>query len=611
MKKIGGFPREFVDEVKFANNIVDVASRYMQLRERGRQHWGLCPFHHEKTPSFAINEQQQFFKCFGCGESGTVITLVKQMESLNFPEAVEKLAEWANIPIPIKSVDPEYLVKKKHRERILACLEEARKYYVGRLNHCRGAAPAPVDYLHARGITNELIEKFSIGLSDSWDGVITHLKKLGFTEREMLDSGVVAKSEKGRIYDAITPDGDISSERRVRLYDAMGERITFAIFNIYGSCIGFTGRTLSDKTDIAKYRNTSQTIVFDKSNIVYGIDVLKSAKRTQSIDGIIVVEGNVDVITLVGAGFVNTLAIMGTALTPFHAKVFARFSPNVYVCFDGDDSGQKAALRGVDILAKEGLAVRVIQMPKNIDPDSFVTQNGALAFQQLVKDAKPYIDHKLDYLEKISDFDDNIGRADYLKRAGTILAPLKGDPTLELYLPKVSNVSGISTDGVLREVMGTEEGRGDNLSPAENSPDGLLPPAAVGGRSYERIVISGLINGLFEIDPNVELQFSTGLHRKLYDIILLYREQDKQWRQSHLEIEDFDEEDVEKIKNILSTDDAEVKRNYYDALRKMQKDALDARIATLTAKFNEAKSAEKAQYSQLIKVLLHEKRQLK
>ncbi|MCL2586870.1 MAG: DNA primase [Firmicutes bacterium] len=569
MQKAGFFPREFLDELKIASNIITVASRYMPLRARGRQHWGLCPFHHEKTPSFAINEQQQYFKCFGCGESGNVITLVRQLESVDFNEAVELLAKWANITIPTAKIDPEYLVKRKKKERTLDVLEEARKFYYTNLGKDARA------YLNNRGITDELIEKFSLGESNTWEGVLDHLKKRGFTEPEIIDAGVASKSERGKVY------------------DAMAERITFPIFDIFGNCIGFTGRTLSNEKSVAKYRNTAQTAVFDKSSIVYGVDVLKREKRSGGdMAGLIVVEGNVDVISLVGAGFTNTLASMGTALTQFHARIFSRFSPNIYLCFDGDDSGQKAALRAVDILAGEGLNVRVIELPKDTDPDSFVTKNGKDAFEKLVRNAKPYIDFKLDYLEKISNLDDNIGKAEYLKRAGTILSTLGNTPEVELYLAKVSKLSGVSIDGVKR-----------TLGSAPDKQLHVARPEVKLSNNAERMVIATFLNGIEKI-TDINLQFSTRLYAELYGIMSDCRE----WRLGNLELDDFAEEDRKTIIEILELTHDELKRNFPNAFKQMKKSHASKRITELQRLYDATDDLKvRAEYSKEIAKILKEK----
>ena len=422
-------PQDFIEQVKLANNIVVVAGRYLPIKQKGRQYWAPCPFHHEKTPSFTINEQDQYYHCFGCRAHGNVFSLVGHLENLEFVQSVELLAKWANLKMPETAYDPKELEKQRYKQRILDIIDHAREFYVS------NTSDTARKYLNGRGINDELIERFNLGQSPNWDGVITHLKQKGYTEKELVDSGVAAKSEKGRIY------------------DAMGERITFSIFDLMGNCIGFTGRVLPEKDNgqVAKYRNTAQSPVFDKGKIVYGADVLKKYLRTAPIDNIIMVEGNMDTVSLVAAGFNNTLACMGTAVTQFHAKAAKRFSDQIYVCFDGDSAGMNATIRSVDIFAEEGLQVRVISLPKDTDPDSFIRKNGADAFIELVNTAKPIVDYKLDILAGKSNLNDNLGKTKYLNAAIEILKNIKG-PEIELYIPKVAKLSGVSKETIMKTV---------------------------------------------------------------------------------------------------------------------------------------------------------------
>ncbi|MCL2569749.1 MAG: DNA primase [Firmicutes bacterium] len=523
---------DFVEQVKLANNIVGVTSRYIQLKAKGRNHWGLCPFHHEKTPSFAINETGQYYKCFGCHQSGNVISLVKQLESTDFMGAIEFLAKWANLEMPKVTSDPEYSKKKEKKERVLEILEHARKFYCDNLYKSDERAKGVLKYLHDRGINDELIKTFNIGLSNDWDAMVNLLKKKGYSEQDLIDAGVAAKSEKGRVY------------------DAMAERITFAIFDIYNSCIGFTGRTLSKEKDVAKYRNTAQTIVFDKSNLVYGVDVLKKNKLTNFVENLIVVEGNVDVITLVGAGFLNTVACMGTAVTQFHARIFKRFSSNVYMCFDGDESGKKATLRGVDILANEGLNVRVVSLPKDTDPDDFIQKNGKEAFLELLHDAKPLIDYKLDFIRESSNLKDNLGKAEYLKRAVEVLKPLKNTPELELYTPKVAQTAGVSTDTIERSIN-------DGIAKKKDSPkpEAQVPRTPSGDKytKAENYVLHLLVSGdkILDIDLVLEFEFGNNFYNRLVKRIHDYKKSGKEFKVGYI-LDDLDDEERALIDVLLA-----------------------------------------------------------
>ena len=430
-------PNDFIERVKNANNIVDVAAGYLPVKQKGRQYWACCPFHHEKTPSFAISEDNQFFHCFGCGASGNVFKLVMQLENCDFVKSVEILAKKAGLKMPEISADPAQIEHAKKQQRLRDIVECAREFYCTSLNENALA------YLHGRGITDEIIGKFNIGQSPNWDGVVTHLKSKGYTDNEMVEAGVAAKSDKGRVY------------------DAMATRIVFSIFDLYGNCIGFTGRILpaNDNGEVAKYRNTADTTIFNKGHIVYGGDVLKKYMRTAHIESLIVVEGNVDVITLVSAGFNNTVACMGTAMTPFHAESFARFAKDVYLCLDGDNAGRKATLRSIEVIdkynrdqierGKDPLMVRVISLPTDIDPDGFVKQNGKAAFEKLYETARPSIDYKLDILAEQSNLNDNIGKTKYLKSAVEILKTLMTKIEIELYVPKVARTAGVGTANLL------------------------------------------------------------------------------------------------------------------------------------------------------------------
>jgi DNA primase len=258
------YPKDFIENVKSANNIIDVARTYMTLKQKGQDFWACCPFHKEKTPSFKISAVHQAYHCFGCHVSGNVISLVMQMESLSYRETLEHLAKRANIKIPKTEDDGVWQKQKNKKDRMFEMLIIARDFYCKTLYGEKNRAA--VEYLHSRGIDDDLIKAFHIGYSDSWQGVINELKRRGFAEQEQHEAGIASINDRGKIW------------------DAQYERITFAIHDIYGNCIGFTGRTMKKDDSIAKYKNTADTLVFNKSNIVYGIDVMKERTRNKRID---------------------------------------------------------------------------------------------------------------------------------------------------------------------------------------------------------------------------------------------------------------------------------------------------------------------------------------
>ena len=422
-----GYPAEFIDRVRNASNIVEIARGYLPLRQKGQDFWACCPFHSEKTPSFAISAPKQFYYCYGCHESGNVFKLVMKMENLSWHEAVAMLAKRANLEIPQTADNSEWLRARQKRDRLYQALDIARDYYCRNLflpqNH------SALEYLHQRGIDDELIKLFHIGYSDSWQGVVDELKQHGISEQTMHDAGIVAMRDDGK-----------------HVWDAQFERITFAIHDVYGNCIGFTGRTMKKDDNMAKYKNTAETAVFNKSNIVYGIDVMKNLSRGKHTNGLIVVEGNVDEIAMIKHGFVNTVACMGTALTKFHASIIKRFGEVVYLCLDGDNAGQNATLKSIDTLQEAGLMVKVIILPNGQDPDEFLTANGAEAMQKMIDNSIGGLEFKLDYIKKHNNLNDKVGKTAYLNQVVDVMATVSNPGERALYLKDIADILEIDKE---------------------------------------------------------------------------------------------------------------------------------------------------------------------
>ncbi|MDD4275860.1 MAG: DNA primase, partial [Clostridia bacterium] len=322
-----GYDSEWIAKLKSNNDIVSVISKYVPLNKRGKQFWGNCPFHHEKTPSFAVSDYDQFYHCFGCGVGGDVIKFVEEIEAVDFMDAVKILAKNANMQLPEFKGDPELAKLKKQKEEIYVACKATADYYQLNLHTEKGINV--LNYLKKRSITDESIEKFKLGVSLGWNELPNYLTNKGFSLKVLKDAGIIAVNEQGNYY------------------DALANRLIFPIVNSYGDVTGFTGRTLEANPKFAKYKNTSQTLIFDKSKTLYGINLVKLAGQKKHINEIIVVEGQMDVIGLHQAGFDTTVAASGTAFTVFHAKEIKRFTNSVIVCFDGDSAGQKATLRSL------------------------------------------------------------------------------------------------------------------------------------------------------------------------------------------------------------------------------------------------------------------------
>lgn len=294
-----GFPVEWIAELKRRNDLVSIASNYIQLEQKGSRFWACCPFHSEKTPSFSINNDDGIYHCFGCKESGDVIKFVRKMEGLEFMEAVKFLAEKAGMEVPQFEANEKQKQQMQYKQRLLSVLDYTYKHYVENL-YSKEAKPAQ-DYIKMRKFTRRELEDFKIGYSKNWTDLVTYLSSKGFSEKEMLDAGVCAKKNN-------------------RVYDVIAGRLVFPIFNHFNECIGFSARAL-EKTDFAKYLNTAETPVFQKGRVVFGINLLKAQKQQQLLDKIILVEGQMDVIAMHKGGFKSTVACMGTALTKDHVAL--------------------------------------------------------------------------------------------------------------------------------------------------------------------------------------------------------------------------------------------------------------------------------------------------
>lgn len=441
-----GFPAAFLQELKQKNDIVSVISRYLTLDRKGKTYWARCPFHGEKTPSFAVNEADQYYHCFGCKASGDVITFVKEMESVEYVEAVRMLAEWAGITVPNQTAfaDDELKRRKAEKDRLVACMKEANNFYRRQL--LSKEALLARDYLQRRKIGKDIIERFEIGFSPNFNSIINHLKEKGFDIKTQLLAGVI-------------------KEKNGRQYDALGERLVFPTINIYGEVVAFTGRTLKQNVDFAKYLNTAETPLFSKGKNLYGINLLKKRKQSGPIDKIIIVEGQFDVISLHQAGFDTAVASMGTALTKEQAKLIKRFSSNVYVCYDGDFAGQAATLRGLDILRDEGIDVRVMSLPDKTDPDDYIKAHGTQAFEKLINQALPLIEFKLTDLLGKYNLEEIDGKAKYTEAALEVLKEIPSEIEREAYIEFVQKHSGASKDTLYKLLRNQQLKQDGNTMP--------------------------------------------------------------------------------------------------------------------------------------------------
>ena len=411
-----------VDEIKSRCNIVDVIGRVVPLKKSGSNFKGVCPFHNEKTPSFVVSETKQIFTCFGCGATGDVIAFVKRYYNLEFRGAVEMLAREYGI-----SLDGAFRSNRNKDELYEINRQAARFFYKA----MREKSNKGYTYMKNRGISEETMNKFGIGYADDgWTSLYDFLGAAGVAEKKMLELGLISKSKD-------------------RCFDKFRDRVIFPIINTAGKVIGFGGRIIGDGEP--KYLNSQESGIFQKKNNLYGLNLTR--KDVSREDSIVLVEGYMDVVSLYQAGVRNVSASLGTALTENQARLIKRYTRNVVLSYDSDQAGQNAAMRGIDILYREGLRARVLRVFDGKDPDEFIRKNGRGAFYDLMDNALPYGDFKLEFAKAGYDLDDEQQKLDFLRDAVGILQSMK-PVEADFYIKKLSADTGISEGAIRFEYSG-------------------------------------------------------------------------------------------------------------------------------------------------------------
>jgi len=387
---------ELKEEIRSRNRLEDVVGAYVALKRSGKSLVGLCPFHNEKTPSFSVSPDKQLYYCFGCGASGDVFDFVMQYERLEFVEAVERLAERAGIVLDIENETPSQRLSRRTRDVLLEINTLAARYFRYRLLRSKLAAGAR-EYLSSRGVSAKSAELFSLGYApDKWDDLYTLLAKRGFSTEVILQSGLVKKG-------------------RASAYDVFRDRVIFPIRDVNRRVVGFGGRTLPGKGESQpKYITSPETLLFNKSHVLYGIDLARdSIKR---LERSVNVEGYMDVISCHQHGFTNVVAPLGTSLTTAQARLLLRYAPEVIILFDADTAGQEATLRSLELLRREGLRVKVATLDEGSDPDSFLKENGASALQTLLESAANLTEYRINVIVSATDLSDASLKAEASRR---------------------------------------------------------------------------------------------------------------------------------------------------------------------------------------------------
>lgn len=414
------FSAEFLQELAERNPIEDVVGEYVALTKRSGQNlFGLCPFHSEKTPSFSVSPSKQIYHCFGCGKGGSVINFIMEIERLSFPEAVEFLAKRAGMAVPEEDYDPN----RGRRERLLKLNREAARFFYEQLSTPEGEAAKA--YMRKRQISPKVATNFGLGYApDSWEALTHEMKKRGYTQRELVDAGLAKVGRTGGAYDIFRG------------------RLMFPVIDVRGNVVAFSGRILGDGEP--KYLNSPDTPVFSKSHNLFGLNLAKKSKAGY----IILVEGNVDVVSLHQAGFDSAVASLGTSLTNEQARLLSRYTKSVVICYDADSAGRKAAQRAIPILEKLELAVRVVTVPEGKDPDEFIKAKGPEAFRALIEDSENGVEFRLQRAAEGFDLESDNGKVGYLKAAADVISTLPDPVTREVYAMRVAAQCSVSADAV-------------------------------------------------------------------------------------------------------------------------------------------------------------------
>ena len=568
-----GFDAKFIDELKNKNDIIEVAGKYVSLEQRGGNYWGRCPFHHEKTPSFTINPQGQFYYCFGCHKSGDVISFVMELESLDFNDAVKLLAERAKMPLPeVKYDDEKVKEQKKYRERLFEVVRETALFYIANLRTPQ--AQKHNEYILKRGFNAQTVNKFALGASLNFGDLPDHLLRKGFSYKEMTDAGVVS-----------VKDG--------RYYDALGGRLVIPMINQFNQVIAFSGRLL-EKTDFAKYKNTQETPVFSKSNTLFNINNLKKLKNEKGLDGVIVVEGHLDVISLVQAGFPNVVASMGTSLTKDQARILKRYTDKVLISYDGDFAGQKAAIRGLEILSEEGLEVKVVALPDGLDPDDVVKKFGYDGYKDCLNNAKPLIDFKIDILKKTFDVKTVDGKRKFIAQAMKVIRESALASEQEDLLKQVRDYTGVTFEALKRDLY-SEEPKAKVVAPPPEFNDNSGDKSQIASRA---ILSAYLFSKPYALENDLsEIEFDLPIHKEIQKYIL-----DKQNSNLPVRFNDLYElaqgEDLKEVARIAGMETDQNKnfdeaKYFFDCLASIKREQLSKKIQRITALYSAETDVEK------------------
>ena len=421
------FPPSFLDELIARNPIEEVVGQYVSLKRSGSNLFGLCPFHGEKTASFSVSPDKGIYYCFGCHKGGGAVNFMMEVEGLSYPDAVRSLAKRVGMQVP---EDEQYQSRYHQQERLWALHKEAARFFHSQLYAPVGKAA--LEYAFGRGMSKGILTTFGVGYApDSWDSLVKAMRAKGYTDEELKESGLVSVSQK---------NGNI--------FDRFRDRLMFPIIDVRGNVIGFGGRIIKKDSDAAKYLNSPETLIFNKRKNLFGLNLAKKSKQ----GSLILVEGNIDVVSLHQYGFDNAIASLGTSLTEEQAALMTRYTDQVILIYDGDKAGQNATQRAIPILEKAGLQVKVLQIRDAKDPDEFLKKFGADRFKLLLEGSANRVEYQLGAIRSKFDLREDDQRVKYIAEVAEFLSTLGSPVQREVYGHRAAEDAKISYDAMKLEI---------------------------------------------------------------------------------------------------------------------------------------------------------------
>ncbi len=506
-------PESKIEEVRTSASVVDVVSEFVQLRKRGKNYIGLCPFHNEKTPSFTVSEEKQIFHCFGCHTGGNIFKFLMEFQKISFVESVQQLAEQLGITIDYEQTG--YSEQQTEQEIFYDINTETAKYFSNLLlNDDEGKFAR--EYFQKRNIKTQTMRTFGLGYAlRGWENFINFSKEKGFDEDKIVALGLVGRNKEGRVYDKFSG------------------RIIFPIFSPNGRVVAFAGRILDDKEKSAKYLNSPESLVYIKGRTLYGLSHAKDDIR--KLDKAILVEGYMDLISLYQNGAKNVVAVSGTALTDDQVQLLSRYTKNVVLLFDADTAGIKASMRSIELLLKRDMEVKIVSLPEGEDPDSFVNKYGKDEFDELIKKAENFLEYQTRYYDSLGKFDDPATAAEAIRELVKPVALINDELKRTLLLKNIAkkfNVREKLLESELIKQVNQVEKFERNKTKIKTKDDSTTSTLALTESRIESPVIYNLeteiIKLLFESDKNIKEflfkyiqpdEFAKGFHQKIIRII--------------------------------------------------------------------------------------------